>query len=750
MQRSAGFRLKSWLVGIGLACLTLACGSSQDPARGGAGSQLAQADRPPAAEPRPVSNVYHGVTVVDPYQWLERDDDPEVNAWSNAQNDYARRYLDALPDKPAIHARLTELMTATAPSYWAPVIRGDTLFVMRSQPPREQPSLVVMDVLPDSPAMAQPDTARVIVDPIAMEPGGTISIDWFVPSPDGKLVALSLSRSGSERGDVVIHDVATGKAVHERIPHVNGGTAGGDVAWLPDSSGFFYTRYPRGDERPAKDHDFYQQVYFHELGTATERDRYELGKDLPRIAEIRLDMNDRTGHLLATVQNGDGGEFAHYLRAPGGAWTQVSQFSDKTVQVVFGPDRDLYAVSRKDAPRGKVLHTTLATPDFDKARVVIPQGEDTIVTSFWYGTTVLATSSRLYLVYQRGGPSELRVFELQGKRLPTPEQLPVSSVGTLVRVGKGDQILFPSSSFVEPLAFYHYDPATHATRKTALAYEPPARFPEVEVVRELATSRDGTKVPLNIIMPRGTKREGNNPTLVIGYGGYGLSLQPRFNTTNIVPLEQAMIIVVANLRGGGEYGAEWHEQGRLTRKQNVFDDFAAVLEHLIERGYTSSERLGIIGGSNGGLLMGATLVQRPELFRAVVSMVGIYDSLRTELSPNGEFNITEFGTVKDPDQFKALYAYSPYHNVKQGTAYPATLFTVGANDPRVAPWHSRKMTARLQAATSSRAPILLRVTESTGHGSGTPLAEQIAGAADMYAFLFAHLGVTYQRPARQR
>jgi prolyl oligopeptidase len=271
---------------------------------------------------------------------------------------------------------------------------------------------------------------------------------------------------------------------------------------------------------------------------------------------------------------------------------------------------------------------------------------------------------------------------------------------------------------------------------------------DMEVTREFATSKDGTKVPVNIIYRKGTKLDGKNPTLATGYGGYGVSITPEFVPNRRILLDYGFVIAIANIRGGGEYGEAWHLEGNLTHKQNVFDDFAAVLEHLIARKYTSSQHLAILGGSNGGLLMGATLVQHPSLAKAVVSFVGIYDVLRTELSPNGEFNITEFGTVKDPAQFRAMFAYSPYEHVEKGVRYPAVLMLTGANDPRVEPMQSRKMVARLQAATASPAPVLLRTSDTSGHGIGTPLAELIGETVDVYAFIFDQLGIDFRATDR--
>jgi prolyl oligopeptidase len=320
---------------------------------------------------------------------------------------------------------------------------------------------------------------------------------------------------------------------------------------------------------------------------------------------------------------------------------------------------------------------------------------------------------------------------------------PVSAAGGLEPLG-GDDITFSALSYTQPPAHYRVSGKDGSVTKTALAATSIADFSNVEVAREQCTSKDGTSVPITVVRAKSTPTaSGVAPTILYGYGGYGISLVPRFRPNLLAWLEQGGIYAVANIRGGGEFGEAWHHAGNLTNKQNVFDDFYACAQHLVDAKYTDAAHLAIQGGSNGGLLMGAELVQHPESFKAVVSSVGIYDMLRVERDSNGAFNVTEFGTVSDPKQFDALYAYSPYHHVKDGVAYPATLFMTGANDPRVSPYHSRKMVARLQAATSSDAPILLRTSANTGHGMGTPLGAQIEEATDIYAFLFQQLGVTY-------
>jgi prolyl oligopeptidase len=333
---------------------------------------------------------------------------------------------------------------------------------------------------------------------------------------------------------------------------------------------------------------------------------------------------------------------------------------------------------------------------------------------------------------------------LDGKNKATVPIPKTSAVSEMLAL-EDDSLLFHDVSYTEPAAWFHCLPGKTEPVKTALVNTSPVSFADIEVTRESATSKDGTKIPLNIVRKKGTKRDGNNPTLLYGYGGYGISMQPSFDFTKRLWFDRGGVYVVANIRGGGEFGEEWHKAGNLTKKQNVFDDFAAAAEYLITEKWTRPEKLAIQGGSNGGLLMGAMIAQHPELMRAVVSSVGIYDMLRVELAPNGAFNVTEFGTVKDPEQFKALYAYSPYHHIVDGAKYPSILMMTGANDGRVAPYHSRKMVARLDEANKSSNPILLRTSSSAGHGIGTALSERIKQQADMYSFLFGQLDMAAKR-----
>ena len=687
----------------------------------------------PAAETpkKPVSTEYQGVTVEDPYQWLEKDDEPDVKAWSGTHNQRTRQYLDQLPDRRAIEKQLTEWYAKTSPSYSSLVSRPELLFVMKFQPPKQQPLLVTLTSVDDL------KSEKIVLDPNVLDAKGTTAIDWFVPSLDGKYVAVSLSQGGSEDGTLHFYETGTGKALPDAIAHVQYPTAGGSAAWNADGTGIYYTRFPRKGERPDADLNFYQQVYFHKLGTSDTKDTYSIGKDFPRIAEIILEGSRDGRYILASVANGDGGDFAHYLLRPEGStseWKQITKFNDQIKAAHLGRDNALYLLSRDAAPRGKVLRLPLETPELSKAVEIVPTGEPVI-------QQIVPAADALFVGDLLGGPSQIRRFGLDGKGetiIPIPK---ISAVQEMVSLEDGS-LLFRDQSYTEPAAWFHCPKEKTEAVNTALRSTSPVSFADIEVTREFATSKDGAKIPLNIVFRKGIKRDGQNPTLLYGYGGYGISMSPNFEFTRRLWFDHGGVYVVANIRGGGEFGEDWHKAGNLTKKQNVFDDFAAAAEYLIKEKYTRSEKLAIQGGSNGGLLMGAMITQHPDLMRAVVSQVGIYDMLRVELAPNGAFNVTEFGTVKDPEQFRALYAYSPYHHVVDGTKYPSILMMTGANDGRVAPYHSRKMVARLDEANKSQNPILLRTSSSAGHGIGTALNERIKQLADIYAFLFAQLGMT--------
>ncbi|WP_428377439.1 prolyl oligopeptidase family serine peptidase [Lichenicoccus sp.] len=716
-----------------LACMTIAQGAVT---RGLAADRGA-----PATAVEPVTDSYHGVAIRDPYRWLEDGGTPRVAAWSMAQNSRTRATLDRLAVRRTLHDRIMQAASQTSPSYHSLTMAGGRLFTLTVQPPKQQPMVTVM------PPGADPSQARAVVDPNTLDPSGQTAIDWFVPSPDGHRVAVSLSRNGSEDGTVQVFDVASGKEIGEAVPRAQYPTAGGSLAWKADSSGFWYTRYP-GAERPEADRHFFQQVYYHRLGSDPAADSYVLGRDFPRIAEIQLDSRENPNAVLVSVANGDGGEFEHYVMTADKAGaqhvTQVTHFADKVVAGTIGPDDILYLVSKRDAPRGRILSLPLSDLDLSHARLLVAQGDGAIQGGGEFGGEAVAvTRDALYLRELVGGPSRVAIFAHDGTPKGEIRLPPVAAVDEL-EPGVEGHVLYGVQTYLQPYHVLSYDEASGRSAPTGLAETSPVRFDDAEVVRLFATSKDGTRVPVTIIRRKGASADGRRPTLLYGYGGYEVSMTPRFaGEATRLWLDAGGVWAVANIRGGGEYGETWHSDGALTHKQHVFDDFLAAGRALIARRITSPSHLAILGGSNGGLLMGAALTQAPSMFRAVVSLVGIYDMMRIERDPNGAFNVTEFGSVTDPAQFRAMLAYSPYQHVRDGVRYPAVFMATGTHDGRVNPAQSRKMIARLQAATMSGYPVYLSISDKAGHGIGSALSVRVDQQADYMAFLFDQLGMTF-------
>jgi prolyl oligopeptidase len=670
-----------------------------------------------------VTETFHGVEVTEDYRWLEDASSPESIAWTTAQRERTRAYLDAIAWRTTLRARVEQLLKADMTTYHAVSSGGGIIFALKEQTPRQQPFLVALTDLDDR------TTERVVVDPNLIDPSGETTIDFFVPSPDGTKIAVSLSEHGTEDGSLHIYDVKTAQVIDEAIPHVN--LMGGSVAWRHDGAGFWYTLCadPAG---------FRQQVWFRELGGGP--DRLDLAGPFADelIAEHVLSASPDGRWVMDQVQKGDGGEWQVFLRSQqaGASWWPVADIPDRCVHAVLATDA-LYLLSRRDAPYGKLLALPLSRgATVAEAQEIVPAG-DTVLEDF------ALTRDTIWAVYMDGGPQQLRAFDATGAPLSTVEIPPMSSVSSyharLSPLGP-DRVAWSCESFTEPATWWVADPGA-APRPTALRTTTPVDLSGYRVTREFATSRDGTRIPLNVIAAPGTPRDATAPTLLTAYGGYGISLVPRFDPQVLLWLERGGVYVVANIRGGGEFGERWHHAGRLAAKQNCFDDFIACADYLCGSGITRRERLAIMGGSNGGLLMGAVLTQRPDIAHAVVAEVPVMDSLRSETTSNGKFNTAEYGTVADPELFAALRAYSPYHNVVDQTAYPAVLLTAGENDNRVEAWHAKKMTARLQSATVSRRPVLLRL-EATGHLSGS-LDQSIEDSTDRHAFLFDQLGLGY-------
>lgn len=680
----------------------------------------------PPTPQHPVTDTFYGVKVTDSYRWLENAENPDVKAWVAAENRFTRSVLDASPVRAQLSKELTEAFSRRPMRYDDLQIAGGRLFAIKAAPQRQQPELVVF-------AGADGDAEKVLLDPMTLDAAGAVAIDFYRPSHDAKLVAVSLSRGGSESGDVHVFDVETGQErMSDFVARVNGGTAGGDVAWNADNSGFYYTRYPHAGERDAEDLSFYQQVYFHRLGQPVESDRRELGEGFPRIAEISFVSSDDGSHIAARVANGDGGEFKFFYKVLTNTWQPLAGYADRIAEVKFGSDNSLYLLSRQNAPLGKLLHLEVGDSALARAHVVVPEGSASI-------TGFAPSGDRLYVSAIEGGPSSLAVYSASGHPQGSVPLDGIASVHELVPVGKHD-VLFRTAGFLSEAKWFRYSGPKKIAPLSINAADL-VSFADAEVVRDFANSKDGTRVPINIIRKRGLALDGTHPVVLYGYGGYNISIEPSLSPYVRLLLDHGFVYAVANLRGGGEYGEKWHEAGRLKNKQNVFDDFYACATYLVEHKYTTPDRLAIMGGSNGGLLMGAAMTQHPEMYRVVLAFVGIYDMLHVELSPNGAFNVTEFGTVQEQDQFRALFAYSPFHHVVPGARYPAAIFLTGDNDPRVDPANSRKMVAALQNAGPTKGPILLRTTSKAGHGIGSALSEVVAQYTDAFSFLFDQLGV---------
>src|SRR4051812_12973581 len=554
----------------------------------------------------PVVDTYHGVEVVDAYRWLEDKTSEATREWTAAQDARARGYLEALPGRDAIRERFEEILKVESIAYDDLSHGGSTYFALKIQPPRQQPFLVALDGLGDTAG------ERVLVDPNLLDASGALTIDWYCPSPDGSRVAVSLSEHGTEDGNVHVYDVATGETVDGPLWHVNSGTAGGSLAWREDSGAFWYTWHAAPGTVPDADLGFYQEVWFHELGTDDGRRELAGVFAEDRIAENFLYASPDGRWVMDLVQEGDGGEWQIFVRRQEGdaGWRMVADLGDECVRAVFG-GRWLFLLSMRSAPRGQVLRLELGDEaTVADATVVVPPGDLAI-------EEIAATDARLWIVDVDGGPSGIRAFDHDGNALPEVSLPAVSSAGRPLELGC-DAVAWAVETFVSPRSWWVRADEDAEPRRTALDTATPIDFAGIEVERVFATSKDGTRIPINLIYRAGTPKDGSAPAVLYAYGGFAISLKPSFEPSRLLWLEHGGVYAVANLRGGGEYGREWHHAGRLATKQNCFDDFAACADHLVHTRVTSRARLGIMGGSNGGLLMGAGLTPRPHIAPALL------------------------------------------------------------------------------------------------------------------------------------
>jgi prolyl oligopeptidase len=661
------------------------------------------------------ATTYHGVRTVDTYRWLENGDSPEVKAWIVAQNAHADRIIAANPEGAALARRVEELST-TSPDRFAASLAGGMLFYLRETPPQPQPVLV---------AQAWPSgEARVLVD--VNGAGGSINITAYWPSPRGRYLAYGTASGGSELTTIRFLDVQSGKTLPDSLPYAGGGTSPQALAWDADERGVTYARYPV-PEGNAPVSEFDVVLYHHTLG-GPSKDPAVFGQGYSKIAEYRL-LTSRDGRYAAALANkGDGGPAEVYLRGAMG-WERALDASAGVTTATYSGDR-LLVVATSGTPRGRVVS-------------LAPNGQvsEILGQSDW-AIQSLAPVAGGFLVVKAAGPAWRVDHYAANGTLVRSVRLPGEGVGVeeIASSSESNEALIAYSGWTAPTRWAQYDGKAGALTDV-FAVKPAADYSHVTAHVIEATSKDGTKVPVTVLALDGAPRDGSAPAILYGYGGFDIPTAPAFIGSNLAWLERGGVLAYANIRGGSEYGEAWHQGGMLTRKQNVFDDFYAAAQALVHERWTSANHLGIRGGSNGGLLMGASLTQHPEAYRAVVSFVGIYDMLRHQTFPNGAYNVTEYGATEDSTQFAALYAYSPLHHVQRGTSYPAVLLETGVNDPRVAPWQSRKFVAALQAATTSRRPVALLTRMEAGHGIGAPFSQRVGNAAVALTFFAHELGL---------
>jgi prolyl oligopeptidase len=680
---------------------------------------------PPTAAEKPIVDMFHGTKVLDNYRWLEDGKSPETQKWVEREMAYTRGILDPLPGRAAINQRLTDLLSIG--SVTAPIIAGRHYFYTKREGMQNQPVLYVRD------GVNGPD--RVLVDANKLAADGTIALDWYYPSDNGKYVAYGTSPSGSEVSTLHVIETKTGTLLPDTIER----TRAASVAWKLDNSGFYYTRYPKKGDVPAGQEMYNRHVFYHELSNDPENDDQPVfgqGRDAEDWPSVSL-SND--GHwLLITVQQGWTKTELFLMNVKAGTPpTRITTGKDFLYNGEVYNDK-LFITTNEDAPRYRVFVADAGNYDRESWKELIPQTDAVL-----QGTGVFG--GKLFAQYEQNASSQLKLFDLDGKKL---NDLPLPAIGTVYGSGgrwDRDEIFYGFQSFTFAPSIFRYDlkdgSSSLWTHVDAPSIDPSA----YEVKQEWFNSKDGTRVPMFVVHKKGIAKNGHTPTLLTAYGGFNLSLSPSFNRPAYLWMEHGGIYAVANLRGGAEFGEDWHRAGMLEKKQNVFDDMIAAAEHLIAEKYSDKNHLAIQGGSNGGLLMGAMITQRPDLFHAVVCQVPLLDMLHYQDFQIAKLWIPEYGTSEKADDFKWLYAYSPYHHVKSGTQYPAILFMTADTDTRVDPMHAKKMTALMQSEAKNGAshtrPILLRIETKAGHGAGKPVAKQIEEFTDVYSFLFWQLGV---------
>ena len=679
---------------------------------------------------------YHGTVVADPYRWLEDPDSPESKTWIEAQNALTFGFLARIPARDRIRRRLTELWDY--PKAWAPVRRGGRYFQLRNSGLQNQDVLYVLDSLDGE--------TRVLLDPNMLSADGTVALSVWEVSPDGRWLAYATSASGSDWLTWRVRDVASG----QDLPDVLEWSKFSGAAWRKDSSGFYYARY----DAPVPGEDltgvnYYQKLYFHRPGEAQAQDTLAYERPDQKEWGFGAEVSEDGRTLILSVWQGTDVRnrvFYQHLISGGPVIELISEL--EAAYAFVGNDGPVfYFRTDLDAPRGRLIAVDTTQPEKALWRTLVAEGTDTL-------ESVRMVHDEFIALYLHDAYHQLQRFDREGRPLG---EIALPTLGSIAANGDflnltgkraDDELFYGFWSFLYPVTIYRYD-FRHGESEQVFA--PPLHFDfSPYVTRQVfATSQDGTRVPLFLTHRRDLKLDGQNPTWLYGYGGFNIALTPTFVVSRLIWLETGGVLAWANLRGGGEYGEEWHRAGMLHNKQNVFDDLIACAEYLIEAQITSTPKLAIVGGSNGGLLVGACMTQRPDLFGAAIPAVGVMDMLRFQKFTIGWAWVSDYGSADDPEQFKTLYAYSPLHNLRPGTCYPATLVVTADHDDRVVPGHSFKFAAALQAAQTGEAPTLIRIQTKAGHGAGKPTTILIEEATDVWAFLVEALGIESPWIARE-
>ncbi len=678
----------------------------------------------PATKKVDVVDDYFGTKVADPYRWMEDDNSPEVAAWVEAENKVTFGYLDKISYRPQLKERLTKLLNY--PKFSAPTRRGENFIFSKNDGLQNQSVQYIQKGLDGTP--------EVLLDPNKFSTDGTSQLGGFSLSQSGKYVAYGISEGGSDWRDFYVLEVATKKALSDHLQWVKFSGA----SWIGDE-GFFYNRYPQPESgKKMAGRNDYQKIYYHKVGTPQSDDKliYEDNQHPQRRQGIGV-TEDQRFELLSVSDSsagkrGDSLFFRELSQGDQPFTPIVAEIGDDSYNVIDDVNGKFLIETNHGAPNGKVV---LYDPQTKAWKDILPERAEPLEITSTVG-------GKLFATYLKDVTTRAYVYSLDGK-LENEIRLP--GLGTAGGFGgrNDDKFTFYSfTSFNYPPTIFKYDIASRKSSVFRTVDIPGFKAADYEVKQVFYSSKDGTRVPMFITYKKGLKLDGNNPTVLYGYGGFNITTNPGFSATRIALLEQGVVYASANMRGGGEYGEKWHEAGTKLKKQNVFDDFIAAAEYLIAQKYTSSARLAIHGGSNGGLLVGACSNQRPELFRAVIEQAGVMDMLRFHKFTIGAAWISDYGSSEQSEaQFKALYAISPIHNVKPGTKYPATLITTADHDDRVVPAHNFKYAAALQAGQGGDNPILIRIDTKSGHGASST-TKTLEQQTDIYAFLFTNLGVT--------